>query len=177
MIEFVETKLAGAFVLDTKPIRDERGFFALAYSRQLFVERGLEGDFIQSNLAHNLRKGCLRGMHFQKAPADEVKLVRCTRGAIFDAVVDLRPESKTYCSWIGVELTEENRRALYVPRGFAHGYLTLTDDAEVFYQVSAYYSPAHASGVRFDDPRFGIEWPAPVLQVNERDRTYPDFKG
>ncbi|MBI3892316.1 MAG: dTDP-4-dehydrorhamnose 3,5-epimerase [Candidatus Wallbacteria bacterium] len=174
-MEFIQTKLLGAYVIEPKRFEDERGYFATIYSRKEFESRGLQPDFVQTNLSQNTRRGCLRGMHFQRPPSDEVKLVRCGRGAVFDAIVDLRPESSTFCQWIGVELSEKNNKVLYVPRGFAHGYLTLTDDAMVVYQVSAHYSPAHAGGVRYDDPRFGIEWPIEVQLINDRDRTYPDF--
>jgi dTDP-4-dehydrorhamnose 3,5-epimerase len=175
---FNETELKGAFVIDLEPIEDERGFFARAWCRREFTEHGLSTDIAQANMSFNKRKGTLRGMHFQKSPHAEDKLVRCTRGAIFDVAVDLRPDSPTRSRWVGVELTSENRRMLYVPKGFAHGFQTLEDDTEIFYLVSEFYTPEAEGGARWDDPAFGIEWPlgAPA-EISDKDRTWPDYEG
>lgn len=176
-MKFTETKLPGAYVIDLEPIRDARGFFARAWSSSEFAACGLNSQTVQCNLSFNYRGGTLRGMHYQVAPNREVKLVRCTRGAIYDVIVDLRPSSATYRAWVGVELSLENYRMLYVPEGVAHGYQTLVDDSEVFYQVSEYYHPESERGVRWDDPSFGIEWPLPVSEISEKDRRHPDFTG
>ena len=174
---FTPAGLDGAWVVDLEPIGDDRGFFARAWDRLEFAERGLSTELAQFNISFNRRKGTLRGMHYQEAPHAEVKLVRCTRGAIYDVIVDLRPESPTHARWVGVELTAENRRALYVPEGFAHGYQTLADDTETSYQVSAFYAPSSERGVRWDDPAFGIEWPDPEPPVmSEKDRAWPDYQ-
>ena len=173
---FTETDLAPALIVDIEPHEDERGFFARSWCRQEFEARGLNSRLVQCNVSCNRRKGTLRGMHYQLAPCAEAKLVRCTSGAIYDVIVDLRPESPTFRRYFGVVLTAENHRALYVPEEFAHGFLTLTDDSEVFYQMSEFYEPAAARGVRWNDPAFGISWPEPVMIVSERDRTYPDYQ-
>jgi dTDP-4-dehydrorhamnose 3,5-epimerase len=174
-MRFTETKVAGAYLIEPEPIADERGFFARTWCQEEFAANGLNRDLAQANISFNHRKGTLRGMHYQEAPHQEAKLVRCTRGAIFDVALDLRPDSPTYRAWFGAELTDENRSMLYVPEGCAHGFLTLADATEVAYQMSAPYAPAAARGVRWDDPAFGIEWPGEVVVINERDRTYPDF--
>jgi len=173
---FTETALAGAYVVDPERLADERGFFARIFEPREFEAHGLNPNVAQSSLSFNPRKGTLRGMHFQRPPFAEAKLVRCTRGAVHDVIIDLRRESRSYLGHVGVVLDAESRRMLYVPEGFAHGFLTLTDDAEVTYQISARYSPEHAAGVRWNDPAFGIQWPGPVVLVNERDRTYPDYR-
>ena len=173
---FTETELSGAYVIDLEPIEDPRGFFARAWSEQELAERGLETRVAQCNVSLNDRKGTVRGMHFQRPPHEEVKLVRCTRGALHDVIVDLRPDSPTLRHWIAVELSERNRRALYVPRGFAHGFQTLADDTEVFYMVSEPYAPESAGGVRWDDPAFGIVWPlGDPAEISEKDRSWPDY--
>jgi dTDP-4-dehydrorhamnose 3,5-epimerase len=171
------TKLAGAFLVDLERREDERGFFARAWCADEFAGQGLSTLIAQCNLSFNAHKGTLRGLHFQVAPYEEVKLIRCTRGAIYDVIVDLRPESPTHMRWIGVELTADNRRALYVPEGFAHGYQTLVDGTETFYQVSEAYAPGAEGGVRWDDPAFGIEWPdaAPRI-ISPKDRAWPDYE-
>ncbi len=174
---FKETHLAGAYVIEPRIIGDERGFFARAWCQKEFEAHGLEAALVQSNLSFNKFKGTLRGMHRQIAPAEEVKLVRCTKGAIFDVIVDLRPDSPTHTQWFGIELTESNHTMLYVPRGFAHGYQTLADDCEVFYQVSEFYTPECERGARYDDPAFGIEWPLPVTTVSPKDQGWPDYAG
>lgn len=172
---FRETELPGAFLIEPERFEDERGFFALSWSACAFAERGLDSRLVECNISFNRRKGTLRGMHFQTAPRAQAKLVRCTASAIYDVIVDLRPESVTFKRWFGVELSAANRLALYVPEGFAHGFQTLADDAEVFYQMAEVYAPECARGVRWDDPAFGIEWPDDERIIIARDREYPDF--
>jgi dTDP-4-dehydrorhamnose 3,5-epimerase len=172
---FNETPLEGAYTIDISPIPDARGFFARAWSLEEFERLGLDPTLVQCSIAWNKTKGTFRGLHFQRAPFDEVKVVRCTRGAVLDVIVDLRPGSPTLCRWTSVELSDSNRRMLYIPKGLAHGYLTLTDDAEVYYHVSAPYSPEHADGVRWDDPAFGIEWPFAPVVISDRDRAWRPF--
>lgn len=170
---FQETKLAGAFVIELERREDERGFFARAFCQNEFEAHGLRRVIAQANVAHNRRKGTLRGMHFQIPPAAETKLVRCTRGAIVDIIVDLRPESPTYLEHVAVELNEDNQRALYVPERFAHGYQTLADDTDTSYQVGEYYSPAHERALRWDDPALGLRWPLPVAVMSPKDEKAP----
>ena len=172
-MRFAETDLSGAFVIDLEPHEDDRGFFARAFCQHEFEEHGLNPIAAQGNLAFNRRKGTIRGMHFQIPPAAETKLVRATRGAIVDKIVDLRPESPTYLHHISVELTEDNHRALYVPERFAHGYQALVDATETSYQVGEFYSPAHERALPHDDPRLGLEWPLPVTVISEKDRNAP----
>lgn len=172
---FTSTKLSGVFEVCIEPIRDERGFFARSWCRHEFERQDLLDLTAQSNISFNQKKGTLRGMHFQALPHPEAKLVRCTRGAIFDVALDLRPESSTFKDWIGVELSAEKRNALYIPPGCAHGFLTLEDDTEVFYQMSEFFVPELSRGVRWDDPAFKIDWPSQPVVLSERDRTYPDF--
>ncbi len=170
---FQETPLPGAFLIDLDRIEDERGFFARTRCCREFRVRDLCGDFVQSSISYNKRKGTLRGMHFQVAPHVEVKLVRCTRGSIYDVIVDLRPQSPTFRQWFATELTVENRRALYIPQDFAHGFQTLEDHSEVFYEISEVYSPDCARGIRWNDPAIGIEWPLEVTVISQRDQGYP----
>jgi dTDP-4-dehydrorhamnose 3,5-epimerase len=174
-MRFTSTTIAGAFLVDLEPITDERGFFARSFCRREFVAHGLNPELAQCNVSLNRRRGTLRGMHWQAAPHEEAKLVRCTRGMLHDVIVDLRAGSSTYGRHTAVLLSAENRRMLYVPEGCAHGFLTLEDDTEVLYQMSAFYAPESARGVRFDDPAFGIRWPAEVTVISERDRGYPDW--
>ena len=174
-MKFTETALKGAFIIDLERREDARGFFARTYCEREFAQHGLPTRMVQTNMSLTKQTGTLRGMHFQLAPHAEDKLVRCMRGAIWDAIVDIRPESPTYCQWIGVELTEENGRMLLVPKGFAHGFLTLSDDAVVTYQVSEFYTPSAEKGARHDDPAFGIKWPTDVLDMSDKDRQWPDF--
>lgn len=174
-MRFTETPLAGAFVVEVEERRDERGFFARSYCALEFEAHGIAMPVAQCNVSFNHRRGTVRGMHFQIAPAAECKLVRCTRGAIQDVIVDLRQESPTRGRWFGVELSADNHRGLYIPDGFAHGFQTLTDDAEVFYQMSEFFSPDHARGVRWNDPAFGIMWPLEVTSISEKDQIYPDY--
>jgi dTDP-4-dehydrorhamnose 3,5-epimerase len=166
---FTETKLAGAYVIDLERREDERGFFARAFCQREFADRSLNTRIAQSNVAFNRDAGTLRGMHFQFPPAAETKLVRCTRGAIVDMIVDVRPESPTYLQHVAVELTAENGRALYVPERFAHGYQVLADETETSYQVGEFYAPELEGGLRYDDPRLGLEWPLPVVEMSEKD--------
>jgi dTDP-4-dehydrorhamnose 3,5-epimerase len=172
---FTETPLAGAFAVDPEPVGDERGSFARTFCTEEFARLGLEPAVAQCNVSTNVRRGTLRGLHWQEAPYGEAKLVRCTAGAIHDVIVDLRPESPTFCHWHAVQLSAENGRALYVPRGFAHGFQTVADGSEVLYQMSTPFVPGAARGIRYDDPRFAIGWLLPVAVVSERDASYPDF--
>jgi dTDP-4-dehydrorhamnose 3,5-epimerase len=172
---FLETKLNGAFTIDVQRIEDSRGFFARAFCKREFEQRGLNPAIVQCNVSFNPQKGTLRGMHYQQEPFREVKVVRCIAGAIFDAIVDLRPDSSTYRQWTGVELSAQNGRSLYVPEGFAHGYLTLTENTEVFYQVSEFYSPVYERGIRWNDPAFRIQWPIEPLIISPKDASHPDF--
>jgi dTDP-4-dehydrorhamnose 3,5-epimerase len=175
---FNETDLPGAYLIDLERREDERGFFARAWCAEEFSEHGLSTRLVQANMSFNVRQGTVRGMHFQVDPHAEAKVVRCTRGAIFDAIIDLRPESETYKRWIGVELDAQGRRALYVPERFAHGFQTLAPDTETMYLVSEFYAPQAEGGVRWDDPAFGIEWPDPANAfLSEKDRNWPDFAG
>jgi len=175
-MRFTETALAGAYVVELEPVRDERGFFARSWCREEFRARGLNPELVQCNVSFNQRRGTLRGMHFQAAPAAEAKLVRCARGAIYDVLVDLRPESSTYTRWLAFELTADNYRAVYLPEGFAHGFVTLEDSSEVFYQMSEFYAPDAARGIRWNDPQLGIEWPVRNPILSPRDASYPDFR-
>ena len=172
---FRETPLHGAFVLELEERSDERGFFARTFCANEFAEHGLKPTVAQANVSYNHQAGTMRGMHYQLPPAAETKLVRCTRGGVYDVIIDLRPESPSYLQHFGVELTEHNRLALYVPELFAHGYLTLTPDAEVVYQVGEFYTPGYERGIRYDDPVFGIEWPAPVTLTSQKDQFWPAF--
>lgn len=176
-MRFTETALPGVFLVDIEPLEDDRGFFARLWCRDELARKGLASDLAQISVSFNRRRGTLRGMHYQVAPHEEVKLVRCTRGAIYDVLVDLRPGSPTYRRWMSAELTADNRRTLYVPKGVAHGFQTLTDDAEVLYQISEFHHPESARGVRWDDPAFGIEWPDQAPILSGRDSGYPDFSG
>jgi dTDP-4-dehydrorhamnose 3,5-epimerase len=169
---FTETKLAGAFILDLERREDDRGFFARTFCQHEFEEHGLKPVIAQANVAFNKYKGTLRGMHFQFPPAPETKLVRATRGAILDIIVDLRPESPTYLEHVGVELSADNHRALFVPERFAHGYQVLADDTETTYQVGEFYAPEVESGLLYNDPRLGLEWPLPVAEMSEKDQKW-----
>lgn len=176
---FTETSLPGAFVLDLEPRGDDRGFFSRTFCQREFAAHGLKPVVAQANLSFNYNKGTVRGLHFQFPPHAETKLVRCTRGAILDVIVDLRPESPTYLRHVAVELTADNRRSLYVPERFAHGYQVLEDHTETLYDVGDYYAPAAESGLRFDDPRLAIAWPLPVTDISPKDiawRTLDDVE-
>ena len=172
---FTKTVLQGAVIVDIERHEDSRGHFARTYCEREFAANGLPARMVQTNTSLTRQAGTLRGMHYQALPYAEDKLVRCVRGAIWDAIVDLRPESPTCCRWIGVELSEANGRMLLIPRGFAHGYVTLTDDAVLIYQVSEFYTPGFERGVRHDDPAFGIDWPVPIKGMSDRDASWPDF--
>jgi dTDP-4-dehydrorhamnose 3,5-epimerase len=174
-MQFHETGLQDAWLIEPEPAHDERGFFARTFCLREFAERSLTARFVQHSLSQTKARGAVRGMHFQRPPHAEVKLVSCAKGAMFDVIIDLRPDSPSYRQWRGFELTPDNRRRLYVPEGFAHGFQTLTDDAETAYLISAFYAPEAASGVRHDDPAFAIDWPLSVTVVSEKDRSWPDF--
>jgi len=172
---FTETTLKGAFVIDPEPTSDERGMFARVWCEKEFEMHGLSLRWVQSSISVNRRKGTLRGMHYQAAPNQEVKLVRCTAGAIYDVIVDLRPTSPTYGQHVSLILTADNHRSLYIPKQFAHGFLTLHDNSEVSYHMSEFYAPTSARGIRWDDPLLRIEWPEPVVIVSEKDQLWPQF--
>ena len=173
---FKETELKGALIVEMERIRDNRGFFARAWCQKEFEAHGLISGFVQNNITFSPKRGTLRGLHYQVAPHEEPKLVRCTRGAIYDVIVDLQPESPTYKQWLGVELTAENRKMIYIPGGFAHGYQILMDDTEVFYQVGQFYAPEYEQGFRWDDAAFAIEWPiTPPSILSEKDKHWPDY--
>lgn len=175
-MKFLQTSIAGAFIIDIEPMLDERGFFARSWCQRELEEHGLNPHLAQCSVSYNEKRGTLRGMHFQGKPHEEVKVVRCTQGAIYDVIIDLRPESATFKKWVAVELTAENRRMIYVPPGVAHGFQSLVDRTEVFYQVSEFYYPEYSLSVRWDDPAFGIEWPpVPQRVISARDRMHPDF--
>jgi dTDP-4-dehydrorhamnose 3,5-epimerase len=170
---FTETSLSGAYVIAPEPIGDDRGFFARMLCREELVAHGLDMNIVQMNVSYSAERGTLRGLHYQEAPHAEDKMIRCVRGAIYDVMVDLRPDSPTYRQWTGVELTADNRWMAYLPKGFAHGFLTLTDDCEVIYPVTAAYAPEAERGICYDDPVLGIEWPGPVRVVSEKDQRWP----
>lgn len=172
-MKFEPTSLAGVYLVHLEPRADERGTFARAFCAREFAAEGLETSFVQANVSTNRRAGTVRGMHFQRAPDAEVKLVRSVKGAIYDVVVDIREDSATYLRWFGAELSEDNGLAMYVPKGFAHGYQALTDGAAVFYFVSALYAPQSEGGLRFDDPKLAIRWPHVVSEVSSKDKTWP----
>jgi dTDP-4-dehydrorhamnose 3,5-epimerase len=175
-MKFIETKLKGAFLIDPEFLADERGFFARTCCRKELEQHGLNSDWVQCNISYNKRKGTLRGMHFQVDPYAETKLVRCTMGAIYDVIVDLRSDSKTYRQWIAAELSAENRKMIYIPQGFAHGFQTLVDNSEVFYQMSAFYDPECARAVRWNDPQFEIRWPEAERTMSEKDKIIEDYE-
>lgn len=174
-MRFLETGLPGAWLIDLEPVWDDRGFFSRTFCIKEFALHGLETNFVQHSLSYSAARGTLRGMHFQSPPHDEVKVVNCERGAIWDVIIDIRPESPAFGQWRGFELTAKNRHRLYIPTGFAHGFETLTDDTEVSYQISAFYEPLSASGLRYDDSAFAIPWPLPVAVISKQDQVWPDF--
>ena len=174
-MKFTETKLKGAFVIELEPIEDDRGFFARSWCQKEFAEHGLNPNLVQCNISFNRQRGTLRGMHYQAKPNEEAKLVRCTKGAIYDVIIDIRPESPTFKQWVAVELTAENRKMLYIPEGMAHGFQTLVDDTEVFYQMSEFYHPESARGIRWDDPMFRIDWVFDNSIISPKDRNYNEF--
>lgn len=172
---FKETRLQGAFIIEPEMLTDERGAFARVFCAREFEDHGLSPNISQSSISLNIKKHTLRGMHYQKEPHSEDKLVRCSRGGIYDVIVDLRPNSSTYMAWTSVEISMENKKMVYIPKGFAHGFQTLTDNAEVVYQMSQFYFPGHSDGFRWDDPHFGINWPAPPTVISPKDQSFPDF--
>lgn len=174
-MNFIETRLPGATLIELEKREDSRGHFARIYCEREFQAHGLPARVAQANRSVTLAQGTLRGMHYQLPPHAEDKLVRCERGAIWDCIIDLRPDSATYCQWLGVELSEASGRMLLVPRGFAHGFVSLTDDVAVSYQVSEFYSPGAERGLRFDDPAFGIQWPCPIAHFSDKDAAWPAF--
>ncbi|MFA5181833.1 MAG: dTDP-4-dehydrorhamnose 3,5-epimerase [Syntrophales bacterium] len=175
-MEFIKTPLGGAFVLEMERLGDDRGFFARSWCKKEFESHDVNPDLVQCSVSFNKRRGTLRGMHYQVKPYEEAKLVRCTMGAIWDVIVDMRLDSPTFKKWFATELSAENRLMLYIPEGFAHGFLTLENHSEVFYQISEFYHPECARGVRWNDPAFNIEWPDATPVINDRDMSYPDFK-
>ena len=175
-MKFTSTGIGGVWVIEAERLEDERGFFARTWDVEEFAQRGLNPKLAQCSISYNRARATLRGLHYQAAPHEEAKVVRCTAGAIFDVALDLRPGSASFSEWFGIELSAENRRALYVPEGCAHGFLTLDDGCEVHYQISQTYTPEAARGVRWNDPAFAIGWPGEVVVINERDSSYPDFQ-
>jgi len=175
-MRFFETRLDGARLIDLEPVGDERGFFSRTFCVREFASHGLETSFVQHSLSHSAKRGTLRGMHFQTPPHGEVKLVECSKGAIWDVIIDIRRKSPTFGQWQGFELTAENHRHLYIPIGFAHGFQTLSDNTEVRYLISQFYEPSAASGLRYDDKAFAISWPLAVTVISDKDRLWPDFE-
>lgn len=172
---FIETKLKGAYIIEPERLSDERGFFARTWCEREFKDHKLDPRLVQCSISFNIKQGTMRGMHYQAAPREEAKVVRCTAGSIYDVIIDLRPDSETFRQWISIELTAENRKMIYIPEGFAHGFLTLSDATEVIYQMSEHYSAEHARGVRWNDPAFGIQWPAQVSAISDKDSRFTDF--
>jgi len=172
---FTETKLKGAYIIEVQKFEDNRGFFGRTFCQREFQDHGLNPNVSQANVSYNKKQGTLRGMHYQIKPYEEVKLVRCTRGAIFDVIIDMRPDSATCKQWIGVELRENSYTMLYVPEAFAHGFQTLEDDTEVIYQVSQFYTPGSERGIRYNDPAFRINWPVEVQVISDKDSSWPDY--
>ena len=172
---FTETELKGAYIIEIKKLEDERGFFGRSFCRREMEEHGLSADIVQANTSVSLKKGTLRGMHFQVEPHQEAKLIRCVRGSIYDVIIDLRPESPTFKRWFGVELSADNYKMLYIPENFAHGFMSLTDNVEVYYNVTAFYTPGAEKGIRWNDKAFNIEWPFEPLVISDKDRGHPDF--
>jgi len=172
---FTETPLKGAYVIELNKNSDDRGFFSRVFCKTEFGEQGLTTNIVQINNALSTKRGTFRGMHYQLPPAAEVKLVRCITGALYDAILDLRPDSPTFCQSFGLELTSENRKMLYVPRGFAHGIITMEDHTEVFYLTNNFYAPNEERGIRYNDPKFNIQWPLEFVEISEKDRKWPDF--
>lgn len=171
-MKFTSTKLAGVYIIDLEPHEDERGFFARTFCKHEFGELGLCTDFVQCNLSYNIKRGTLRGMHFQKHPYEEIKIVSCMKGALYDVVLDIRKGSETYGEWIAEELTDANHKMIYIPKGLAHGFQTLTDDCLMYYQMGQFYTPSSGSGIRYDDGRFQIKWPVKEKIISEQDRNW-----
>ena len=175
-MKFIETGLPGAVIVEIEKLQDQRGFFARSWCQREFEQVGMDASVVQANISYNYRQGTLRGMHYQAEPYAETKLVRCTRGAIYDVIIDLRPESPTYMKWVGVELTGDNYRMLFVPKMFAHGFQTLVDESGVTYQVGQFYTPGSERGIRYNDPAFDIRWPIEVRVISDKDKNWPDFQ-
>jgi len=174
-MKFIETPLKGAFVIELEKRGDERGFFARTFCKKEFEANGLNNEIVQINNSLSKDKGTLRGMHYQLSPKSEDKIVRCIKGSLYDVIIDLRPDSETFKKWFGTELSAENRNMLVVPKGFAHGFITLEENTETFYLVTEYYSPEHERGVRYNDTAFGIKWPMEPIVISEKDKNHPDF--
>lgn len=174
-MKFTELELKGAFVVEVDKIQDSRGFFGRLWCENEFADHNLNTNIVQSNVSLSKKKGTLRGMHFQRGSHAETKFVRCTRGSVYDVIVDLRPDSPTFKKWCGVELTADNYKMIYVPENFAHGFLTLEDDSEVYYLVTQFYSAQHEAGLRYNDPGIGIEWPNEIAEISEKDNNHPEF--
>ncbi|MGY8679165.1 dTDP-4-dehydrorhamnose 3,5-epimerase [Bradyrhizobium sp. UFLA05-153] len=174
-MKFHPAPLPGAYTIELERRADDRGFFARAFCQREFESAGIPINVVQMNNALSAKAGTLRGMHYQLPPAAEIKIVRCIQGALYDVIIDLRPDSPTFCHWFGVELTAENRLAIFVPRGFAHGLITLEDSTEAFYLVTEFYAPEQERGLRFDDPRFNVKWPRTPVDISPKDRSWPDF--
>ncbi len=172
---FTRMGIEGAYIIEPEPLADERGFFARSFCEEEFRKNGLETEIVQCNISYNKKSGTLRGMHYQIPPFEEAKIVSCTRGSIYDVVLDLRRGSPSYCRWFATELSENNYTMVYVPKGCAHGFLTLEDDCMVYYQMTEFFHPECARGVRWDDPAFGITWPHPAEIISEKDQSYPDY--
>lgn len=171
-MKFIETELKGAYIIEPEFLKDNRGFFARSFCQNEFKERDINFQIVQSNISYNIKKGTLRGMHYQTEPYEEAKIVSCIKGIIYDVIIDLRTDSSTYCRWFAVELNEDDFKIIYVPKGFAHGFQTLEDDVAVFYQMSEFYYSESASGVRWDDPVFNIRWPLPPTNISKKDQSY-----
>ena len=174
-VVFTESSLPGAYFIAMEKQEDDRGYFARSWCEREFKRHNLDSTLVQCSISYNRKKGTLRGMHYQAPPCAESKLVRCTRGAMFDVIIDLRTSSPTFTRWISVELTPDNGTMIFIPKGFAHGFQTLTDNTDVFYQMSEFYAPDHQRGFRWDDPMIGIKWPHPVTTMSDKDRTLPEF--
>lgn len=174
-MKFTETKLKGAYLIDIDKLEDHRGFFARSWCVNEFADIGLVNNVLQQNISFSKQKGTMRGMHFQIAPYQETKVLRCTRGRIYDVIIDLRPDSPTYKDWFGAELSAENYRMMFVPKDFAHGFLTLEQDCEVTYLVSEVYTPNSERGIRYNDPEIGIAWPGEVVNISDKDKNWPNF--
>lgn len=172
---FTETPIKGAYILEIKKIDDDRGFFGRSWCRKEMEEHGLNGNLCQANTSFSKLKGTIRGMHYQVSPYEETKLIRCTRGAIYDVIIDLRATSETYLKWFGAELTQDNYRMMYVPEGFAHGFITLADNSEVYYNVTQFYIPGAETGIRYNDPLININWPVTPAVISEKDRSHADY--
>jgi|TARA_B110000495_G_C22837534_1_gene488503 dTDP-4-dehydrorhamnose 3,5-epimerase len=174
-MEFTKISLEGAYIIEIEKIEDERGFFARSWDKEEFKKKKLDCNLLQCSISFNKKKGTIRGLHYQLAPFEETKLVRCTRGKIYDVIVDLRKSSKTYKKWVGVELSENNHKIMYIPKGFAHGFQTLKDDSEIFYQISEYHKPKYYAGVCWNDPSFNIKWPIELSVISKKDSSYPFY--